>query len=370
LGVKYSLVSKYTSFIAVEDRSDERSNWFFAPPPVQPVTRTVTNLSAAAPLAPSGYAFNAYSAPVALGRGGGGAFGGSGARGPPPGGAPSFAGAPGMALSSSSSLYRNSSMAPAAPPARPLASGGYAESERSRKKGMARKSEVDCFMDCDEAAVDMLAPQMVSAPSSSFNFFGYSAPQPQQQQQILQPQSYGATPAFAGSFGAPPAPAPATSSLWGAPATSASYPSAATPVSSDPRSALMTLLKLQKVSSSSLLSSSNSLLLILVSFQIDGSFEASPALASSLRLALSELTNVSSSGVALPNTPEGIKVWTTALVLAFLNGVHASLKDDWELVAEKSKSWVTKQLRAFGASVSVDDLVSRASSSLTSAGIF
>jgi len=41
LGVKYSLVSKHTSFIAIEDRSAERSDWFFAPPPSQPVSRPV-----------------------------------------------------------------------------------------------------------------------------------------------------------------------------------------------------------------------------------------------------------------------------------------------------------------------------------------
>lgn len=167
------------------------------------------------------------------------------------------------------------------------------------------------------------------------SLFAPAAPQRPQyhQQQQLQPQ---ATPQSFFGFAAAPTPAPAAAPV-------------AAPVSSDPRSSLMTLLKLQK---------------------IDGSFEASPALASSLRLALSELTNVGSSGVSLPTTPEGVKVWTTALVLAFLSGIYASLKDDWELVADKSKSWITKQLRAFGSSTSADDLVSRAANTLTAAGIF
>eukprot|EP01102_Stenamoeba_stenopodia_P005495 TRINITY_DN1620_c0_g2_i1.p1 TRINITY_DN1620_c0_g2~~TRINITY_DN1620_c0_g2_i1.p1 ORF type:complete len:1025 (-),score=271.61 TRINITY_DN1620_c0_g2_i1:66-3068(-) len=337
LGVKYSLVSKHTSFVAIEDRADERSNWFFAPPPVQPVTRNVTQM---APAAPAYAAYAPYSAPVPAGFFGGFGGRGGGAMGygaPPPPGCPAPRGPPMMAQSAAPSynsampMSRSSSLSSgyrmqesAAAPPRP-STVNYLSSDTSekRKKGFARKeSASDSFADLMECEDD---------GGSSLDFLSMGSPQihhmaqPQQQTQSL----FG--------FAAPSAPM--------APLSSASSSFS----SNDPRANLMILLKLQK---------------------IDGSFEASPALASSLRLALSELTNIGSSGVALPNTPEGVKVWTTALVLAFLNGIYAALKDDWELVADKSKSWLTKQLRAFGASTSADDIVLRATSTLNAAGIF
>eukprot|EP01102_Stenamoeba_stenopodia_P013992 TRINITY_DN4606_c0_g1_i3.p1 TRINITY_DN4606_c0_g1~~TRINITY_DN4606_c0_g1_i3.p1 ORF type:complete len:764 (-),score=185.45 TRINITY_DN4606_c0_g1_i3:796-3087(-) len=65
LGVKYSLVSKHTSFIAIEDRSAERSEWFFAPPPQAPISRVVP-----LPAPASCYRASSLAAPS----GGGGIF--------------------------------------------------------------------------------------------------------------------------------------------------------------------------------------------------------------------------------------------------------------------------------------------------------
>jgi len=106
----------------------------------------------------------------------------------------------------------------------------------------------------------------------------------------------------------------------------------------DSRSSLMNLLKLQK---------------------IDGSFEASQALATSLRLALSTLSQIPSD-LALPNNLS--KLWTTALVIAFITKEFASLKSEWELVVGKSKSWIDKQLGVAGLSQSTSPskLISRA----------
>eukprot|EP01102_Stenamoeba_stenopodia_P005493 TRINITY_DN1620_c0_g1_i1.p1 TRINITY_DN1620_c0_g1~~TRINITY_DN1620_c0_g1_i1.p1 ORF type:complete len:951 (-),score=170.99 TRINITY_DN1620_c0_g1_i1:160-3012(-) len=290
LGVKYSLASKHTSFIAIEDRSNERSNWFFASP-VKPLTRAVpTN-------APTQSAFRTFAAPVVTGsRGGRGGRGGGGGRGGP---SPVGSGFPSrgriniyaapLARSSVAAENCSLSLQKACAPAPSVNSSSLFEGNKKKKRlSRGRKSEKDeaCLMDLDDSEADML----FCASSST-----------------------------------------------------------AAPANADSRSSLMKLLKLQK---------------------IDGSFEASPTLASCLRLALSELTNVGSSAAGLPNTPDGVKVWTTALVLAFLHRIYASLKDDWELVADKSKNWITKQLKAIGSTCSVDTVVSEATTVLNAAGVF
>jgi hypothetical protein len=39
-------------------------------------------------------------------------------------------------------------------------------------------------------------------------------------------------------------------------------------------------------------------------------------------------------------------LWTTALALAFLEKEHGHLKDEWELVGDKSRKYLRKQLGA------------------------
>ena len=82
-------------------------------------------------------------------------------------------------------------------------------------------------------------------------------------------------------------------------------------------------------------------------------------LANSLELSLSELSQPPSDLSRLSS-----KVWATALVLAFIIKRFDSLKAEWELVADKSKSWIDKQLKAEGlyntATCSSSKLIARA----------
>jgi len=77
------------------------------------------------------------------------------------------------------------------------------------------------------------------------------------------------------------------------------------------------------------------------------------------------------SGIPLDAATQS-KIWTTALVVAYLSFAFDSLKAEWELVADKSKSWIDKQLKTAGifnsATLSSSTLVKKALETLKQSG--
>jgi len=67
-------------------------------------------------------------------------------------------------------------------------------------------------------------------------------------------------------------------------------------------------------------------------------------LAINLKLPLSELSQIPPELLLTKDSETNSKIWTTSLVIAFVMKQFASLKLEWELVMNKSKSWIDKQL--------------------------
>lgn len=283
LGLKFNLASKHTSFVAIEDRSEERANgWFFSAPQqaVQPQRRMV-GMAAPAPAvslsrSSRGAAPKTFSLSAVGERGGGGA---------------------------------------------PM----LAKKKSASSKGAVRK---------EKKMADQFCYRASSAPADSDDEemdFGCS----------MEGSSLPCTSAPAFGFAPPPAAAPSfsrsSSSAAPPPAPSAS-------ASRDPRTVLASILDQQK---------------------LDGSFEATAQLASLLRLAISELNSVPSALAGVTT-----KIWVTALVLAFFRQVLAGIKDEWELVGDKSKGWIASELKKQGSSTTADSVISKATETLTQAGIF
>eukprot|EP01102_Stenamoeba_stenopodia_P012214 TRINITY_DN3828_c0_g1_i1.p1 TRINITY_DN3828_c0_g1~~TRINITY_DN3828_c0_g1_i1.p1 ORF type:complete len:722 (+),score=174.56 TRINITY_DN3828_c0_g1_i1:35-2200(+) len=260
LGVKYNLVSKHTSFIAVEDRSEERQrrNWMF--PPTQQL------LSLATPL-------NFY-------------------------------------VSTLCAIPTN------APPG--SHGSGTLSKKRSRARSRSRSPQPTymeslCLPECDEEDDDEECCDEGDENESLDESMVISA----RQERMSLSESCKKKKRKASVVGVPSAETTA-------------------------RASLMSLLKLQK---------------------IDGSFEAKQPLANAVRLTMSELLQIPPD---LPLNGAQAKIWTTALVIAFIMKTFASLKAEWELVADKSKNWIDKQLKTAGiynsATCSSTTLITRAQS--------
>jgi hypothetical protein len=106
--------------------------------------------------------------------------------------------------------------------------------------------------------------------------------------------------------------------------TSSSSSSVAVSSTKSPRDTLNALLDLQK---------------------LNGSFEVTSTLASLLCLPLSELQTLPAG---LPSISIDFKLWATALVIGYLEKSLQTLKQEWELVAEKSKKWIDGELKKTG----------------------
>jgi uncharacterized protein YegL len=246
LGVKFNLSSKHTSFVAIDDRSEERrqEDWLFShisKPVIQPIVRSV-GIPACRGTPPREYkklcSPRGSGAPrnpaMSAGGGRGGGAGGAGGGG-----------------------------------------GGQVFSSMESSSSSARNS-------WDSGS------RLSAAPAP-------------------------ATPAPAGAPCAPCAPSSSSSSSL-----------ASTQRSKSPRDVLNSILDLQKLS---------------------GAFEASSALASILSLPLSEVQTPPSS-LSFPSLDS--KIWSTALVIGYLEKVLGALKDEWELVGDKSKSWINAELKKLG----------------------
>ena len=77
--------------------------------------------------------------------------------------------------------------------------------------------------------------------------------------------------------------------------------------------------------------------------KVSGSWDLTDQLVSLCDASRSDLIKGCLKGIAA-DTAEGKRLWATALALVLLMGKYSDQKDEWEMIAEKGKKWLKKNL--------------------------
>ena len=331
LGTTYSLVSKHTSFIAVEDRS-----LYLPPPPpvspsIQPVYYSYSN-----PSAPTSYSSPVSSPSVSYSAAYSKSYVSSA---PPPSGG--FSGPPiGISAPLRPSPLPSGASQMCAPPPRsaPMCETRMSNiqsiskekcsssSSRKSKKKECKKAEVmfdsDCFSSQSEMMEEMMEEDHFSMAdiscSLSSDLFSVSPMQMQSQ---------------------PPPPSLQSQSLL-----PSLQPTSKLSTNINKDSALQSIVMLQ---------------------QFDGSFVLNQSLATILHLAESEIRQ--SIPAVIDSLVNKADVWASILVVQYLSLLLPELQSSWELISDKIKSWLRSAVKSSGANL--NDLFKQALTFLQQSGV-
>eukprot|EP01096_Ripella_sp_DP13-Kostka_P016334 TRINITY_DN792_c0_g1_i12.p1 TRINITY_DN792_c0_g1~~TRINITY_DN792_c0_g1_i12.p1 ORF type:complete len:1013 (+),score=527.60 TRINITY_DN792_c0_g1_i12:72-3041(+) len=350
LGTKYQLVSKHTSFIAVEHRH------YHAPPPPAPITHSPAFAYSASPSYASSSIASSTScsaSPAPGGYPGGGLYGAQGYAAPPPPVGYAVPQSASFAAPAKSASYRLSEgSAGGRGGAR---SGGDRSSSNSmsfsknsaaaprkevekRKKSAApsRSSQIDnCFSsDCDDEDYDLCQSSSLNSlpvkyEEKSFAGFSYHPPEPQSA--LPPPPPSSGSSSFLSSIsnffgGSAPPPPPAVAAGPPPPPSASAAPAPARPsagLGSSPGGVF----------------GQDALIALLLCQSFEGSFTEN---------AVNLLTGLSAAQIK-GAVPAGVdmSLWITLVVLAFLEIKVSSFQEQWEMNQRKAQKWAKSKTSDF-----------------------